>query len=70
MSIYFFYQITAESTLLKTVAVDWLKSDKREDHLAIRPGNIVQKYAAHGRPEFFIVINFQVINFIYITPYN
>ncbi|KAL7612704.1 hypothetical protein Lser_V15G08016 [Lactuca serriola] len=53
-------KITAESTLLKTVAVDWLKSDKREDHLAIRPGNIVQKYAAHGRPEFFIVINFQV----------
>ncbi|KAL8247315.1 hypothetical protein R6Q59_008531 [Mikania micrantha] len=53
-------KITAKNTLLQTVAVDWLKSDKREDHLANRPGNIVQKYAADGRPEFFIIINFQV----------
>lgn len=53
-------KITAESTLLETVAVDWLKSDKREDHLASRPGNIVQKYAADGRPEFFIILNFQI----------
>ncbi|KAJ0790924.1 putative pleckstrin domain, START domain, protein ENHANCED DISEASE RESISTANCE 2 [Helianthus annuus] len=52
--------ITAENTLLQTAAVDLLKSDKREDHLASRPGNIVQKYAADGRPEFFIVVNFQV----------
>lgn len=37
-----YFQITADSILLQTVAVDWLKSDKREDHLAIRPGNIVQ----------------------------
>ncbi|KAK1409925.1 hypothetical protein QVD17_36455 [Tagetes erecta] len=53
-------KITAESTTLKTVAVDLLKSDKREDHLAKRPGNIVQKYAADGRPEFFIIANFQI----------
>ncbi|XP_071734873.1 protein ENHANCED DISEASE RESISTANCE 2-like [Rutidosis leptorrhynchoides] len=53
-------KITAENTLLHTVAVDWIKSDKREDHLASRPGNIVQKYAAEGRSEFFIVVNFQV----------
>ncbi|KAJ0729255.1 putative pleckstrin domain, START domain, protein ENHANCED DISEASE RESISTANCE 2 [Helianthus annuus] len=53
-------KITAENTLLQTAAVDLLKSDKREDHLASRPGNIVQKYAADGRPEFFIVVNFQV----------
>nr|XP_043634410.1 protein ENHANCED DISEASE RESISTANCE 2-like isoform X2 [Erigeron canadensis] len=53
-------KIPAESTLLQTVAVDWLKSNKREDHLASRPGNIVQKYAADGRPEFFIIANFQV----------
>lgn len=53
-------KITAESTLLQTVAVDWLKSDKREDDLASRPGNIVQKYAADGRPEFFFIVNFQV----------
>nr|GFB47749.1 protein enhanced disease resistance 2-like [Tanacetum cinerariifolium] len=39
---------------------DWLKSDKREDHLAMRPGNIVQKYAADGRPEFFVIVNFQI----------
>ena len=37
-----YFQITADSILLQTVAVDLLKSDKREDHLAIRPGNIVQ----------------------------
>ncbi|KAI3799380.1 hypothetical protein L1987_34677 [Smallanthus sonchifolius] len=53
-------KITAESTLMQTVAVDWLKSDKREDHLANRPGNIVQKYTADGRPEFFIIVNFQI----------
>ncbi|KAJ9540440.1 hypothetical protein OSB04_026946 [Centaurea solstitialis] len=53
-------KITSESTLLQTVAVDWLKSDKREDDLASRPGNIVQKYAADGRPEFFFIVNFQV----------
>ncbi|KAL4576952.1 hypothetical protein LXL04_013053 [Taraxacum kok-saghyz] len=53
-------KITAESTLLKTVGVDLLKSDKREDDLAGRHGNIVQRYAADGRPEFFIVVNFQV----------
>ncbi|MFS7956621.1 putative pleckstrin domain, START domain, protein ENHANCED DISEASE RESISTANCE 2 [Helianthus anomalus] len=48
-----------KNTLLQTAVVDWLKSDKREDHLASRPGNIVQKYAADGRPEFFIVVSFQ-----------
>ncbi|KVI00186.1 hypothetical protein Ccrd_021563 [Cynara cardunculus var. scolymus] len=35
-------KITAKSTLMQTVAVDWLRSDKREDHLAARPGSIVQ----------------------------
>ncbi|KAI7743381.1 LOW QUALITY PROTEIN: hypothetical protein M8C21_003564 [Ambrosia artemisiifolia] len=53
-------KIPTDNILLQTVAVDWLKSDKREDHLAGRTGNIVQKYAADGRPEFFIVVNFQV----------
>ncbi|CAI9259295.1 unnamed protein product [Lactuca saligna] len=52
---------TAKCTLLKTVSADWLKSDKREDHLAICPGNIVHKYAADGSPKFFIVINFRDI---------
>ncbi|GJZ45393.1 enhanced disease resistance 2-like protein [Tanacetum coccineum] len=53
-------KITAQSVLMQTVAVDWLRSDKREDNLAARPGNIVQKFAADGRPEFFLVVNFQV----------
>lgn len=53
-------KIPADGILLQTVAMDWLKSNKREDHLAIRPGNIVQKYAADGRPEFFVIVNFQV----------
>ncbi|CAL1359507.1 unnamed protein product [Linum trigynum] len=42
------------------VAADWVKSDKREDDLAGRPGSIVQKYAAQGGPEFFLIINIQV----------
>ncbi|PWA96962.1 hypothetical protein CTI12_AA034290 [Artemisia annua] len=53
-------KISAQSTLMQTVAVDWLRSDRREDNLAARPGNIVQKFAANGRPEFFFVVNFQV----------
>ncbi|XP_024984205.1 protein ENHANCED DISEASE RESISTANCE 2-like [Cynara cardunculus var. scolymus] len=53
-------KITAKSTLMQTVAVDWLRSDKREDHLAARPGSIVQNFAADGRPEFFFIVNFQV----------
>ncbi|KAI3696951.1 hypothetical protein L6452_29606 [Arctium lappa] len=53
-------KITAKSTLMQTVAVDWLRSDKREDNLAARPGSIVQKFAAEGRPEFFFIVNFQV----------
>ncbi|XP_021981617.1 protein ENHANCED DISEASE RESISTANCE 2-like isoform X1 [Helianthus annuus] len=50
----------AKGTLMQLVAADWLKSDKREDDLAGRFGGIVQKYAAHGGPEFFFVINIQV----------
>ncbi|KAL4560896.1 hypothetical protein LXL04_033052 [Taraxacum kok-saghyz] len=53
-------KITAKSTLMQTVAVDWLRSDKREDNLAARTGNIVQKFAADGRPEFFFIVNFQI----------
>ncbi|KAI7757047.1 hypothetical protein M8C21_018097, partial [Ambrosia artemisiifolia] len=50
----------AKGTLMQLVAADWLKSNKREDDLAGRFGGIVQKYAAHGGPEFFFVINIQV----------
>ncbi|KAL0402269.1 UNVERIFIED_CONTAM: protein ENHANCED DISEASE RESISTANCE 2 [Sesamum latifolium] len=34
--------ITAKGTLMQMVAADWLRSDKREDDLAGRPGSIVQ----------------------------
>ncbi|CAI0397877.1 unnamed protein product [Linum tenue] len=53
-------KIKARGTLMEMVAADWLKSDKREDDLAGRPGSIVQKYAAQGGPEFFLIINIQV----------
>ncbi|XP_057485475.1 protein ENHANCED DISEASE RESISTANCE 2-like isoform X2 [Actinidia eriantha] len=50
----------AKSTLMQMVAADWIRSDKREDDLGSRPGGIVQKYAANGGPEFFLVINMQI----------
>ncbi|XP_031386846.1 protein ENHANCED DISEASE RESISTANCE 2 isoform X1 [Punica granatum] len=53
-------KVKAKGTLMQMVAADWLRSDKREDDLAGRPGSIVQKYAANGRPEFFFIINIQV----------
>ncbi|KAL0303167.1 UNVERIFIED_CONTAM: protein ENHANCED DISEASE RESISTANCE 2 [Sesamum radiatum] len=53
-------KITAKGSLMQMVAADWLKSNKREDDLAGRPGGIVQKYAARGGPEFFFIINIQV----------
>ncbi|KAF2300607.1 hypothetical protein GH714_014464 [Hevea brasiliensis] len=53
-------KVKAKGTLMQMVGADWLKSDKREDDLAGRSGSIVQKYAAHGGPEFFFIINIQV----------
>ncbi|XP_010521754.1 PREDICTED: protein ENHANCED DISEASE RESISTANCE 2-like isoform X2 [Tarenaya hassleriana] len=53
-------KVKAKGTLLKMVAADWLKSDKREDDLGSHPGGIVQKYAAQGGPEFFFIVNIQV----------
>nr|XP_043611883.1 protein ENHANCED DISEASE RESISTANCE 2-like [Erigeron canadensis] len=53
-------KVTAKSTLMQTVAIDWLRSDKREDNIAAREGSIVQKFAADGRPEFFVVLNLQM----------
>uniref|UniRef100_A0A6N2L728 START domain-containing protein n=1 Tax=Salix viminalis TaxID=40686 RepID=A0A6N2L728_SALVM len=51
----------AKGTLMQMVAADWLRSDKREDDLAGRPGSIVQvKYAAQGGSEFFFIVNIQV----------
>lgn len=46
ISMPFFYfhspQVKAKGTLMQMVAADWLRSDKREDDLAGRPGSIVQ----------------------------
>uniref|UniRef100_A0A2C9V1H6 START domain-containing protein n=1 Tax=Manihot esculenta TaxID=3983 RepID=A0A2C9V1H6_MANES len=53
-------KVKAKGTLMQMVAADWLRSDKREDDLAGRPGSIVQKYAVQGGPEFFFIINIQV----------
>ncbi|CAN1171879.1 Protein-tyrosine sulfotransferase [Linum perenne] len=58
--LYVIFQIKAKGTLMQMVAADWLKSDKREDDLAGLHGSIVQKYAAQGGPEFFLIINIQV----------
>ncbi|XP_072057086.1 protein ENHANCED DISEASE RESISTANCE 2-like isoform X7 [Arachis hypogaea] len=52
-------KVKAKGTLMQLVAADWLRSDRREDDLAGRPGSIVQKYAAQGGPEFFFIINIQ-----------
>ncbi|XP_019194121.1 PREDICTED: protein ENHANCED DISEASE RESISTANCE 2-like isoform X2 [Ipomoea nil] len=53
-------KIKAKNTLMQMVAADWLKSDRRQDDLAGRPGGIVQKHAADDRPEFFLIVNIQV----------
>ncbi|KAJ4803329.1 hypothetical protein LUZ62_015895 [Rhynchospora pubera] len=53
-------KIKANSTLMQMVGADWIKSDKREDDLAGRPGGIVHKHAAQGGSEFFFVVNIQV----------
>ncbi|KAL5231794.1 hypothetical protein ABZP36_030570 [Zizania latifolia] len=53
-------KIKANSTLMQMVGADWIKSDKREDDLAGRPGGLVQKYAAQGGNKFFFIVNIQV----------
>lgn len=53
-------KIKAKGSLMQMVAADWIRSDKREEDLGSRPGGIVQKYAAHGGPEFFLIVNIQV----------
>nr|CAB3499361.1 unnamed protein product [Digitaria exilis] len=52
--------IKANNTLMQMVGADWIKSDKREDDLAGRPGGLVQKYAAQGGTKFFFIVNIQV----------
>jgi hypothetical protein len=53
-------KIKANSTLMQMVGADWIKSDKREDDLAGRPGGLVQKCAAQGGTKFFFIVNIQV----------
>ncbi|KAF8723103.1 hypothetical protein HU200_022256 [Digitaria exilis] len=53
-------KIKANNTLMQMVGADWIKSDKREDDLAGRPGGLVQKYAAQGGTKFFFIVNIQV----------
>ncbi|XP_006354684.1 protein ENHANCED DISEASE RESISTANCE 2-like isoform X2 [Solanum tuberosum] len=60
-------KVKAKSTLMQMVAADWLRSNRREDDLASRPGGIAQRYASQGRPEFFFIINIQVPG---ATTYN
>ncbi|KAG0457251.1 hypothetical protein HPP92_022103 [Vanilla planifolia] len=53
-------KVKANGSLMRFVAADWIKSDKREDDLGGRPGGIVQKYADQGGNEFFFIVNIQV----------
>lgn len=53
-------KVKAKGSLMQMVGVDWLRSDKREDNLGGRVGGIVQKSAGQGKPDFFLIINFQV----------
>ncbi|KAI4373536.1 hypothetical protein MLD38_011653 [Melastoma candidum] len=47
-------------SLMRMIAADWLKSDKREDNLGGRRHGIVQKYAKQGGAEFFFIVHIQV----------
>ncbi|CAM8955638.1 unnamed protein product [Rhodiola kirilowii] len=53
-------KVQAKGTLMQLVGADWISSDKKEDDLGGRQNSIVQKYAAKGGPEFFLIVNFQV----------
>lgn len=37
-------QVVAKDPVMQFVAADWLKSDKREDHLASRASNPIQLF--------------------------
>ncbi|CAM6082696.1 unnamed protein product [Calypogeia fissa] len=60
-------KVKAEEPWMQFIAADWLKSDKREDHLACRPSNIVQilttrfeRNSSKSRVPYFFIINLQV----------
>ncbi|KAG6543984.1 hypothetical protein Mapa_014608 [Marchantia paleacea] len=60
-------KVKAEQPWMQFIAADWFKSNKREDHLASRPSNLVQtisskfqKTPGKGGPPYFFIINLQV----------
>eukprot|EP00246_Nothoceros_aenigmaticus_P004620 TRINITY_DN16220_c0_g1_i1.p1 TRINITY_DN16220_c0_g1~~TRINITY_DN16220_c0_g1_i1.p1 ORF type:complete len:732 (+),score=134.56 TRINITY_DN16220_c0_g1_i1:125-2320(+) len=54
-------KVKAGDPIMKLIACDWLKSDKREGHLARRSGNIVNSFQGKGGSDpFFLVLNVQV----------
>lgn len=60
-------KVVAKDPVMQFVAADWLKSNKREDHLANRPSYPVQLFLANQRKKegrvddaFFFIINIQV----------
>ncbi len=40
-------KVVAKQPIMQFVAADWLKSGKREDHLASRTSNLVQRFVAN-----------------------
>lgn len=40
-------KVVAKEPIMQFVAADWLKSGKREDHLASRTSNLVQRFVAN-----------------------
>jgi hypothetical protein len=40
-------KVMAKEPIMQFVAADWLKSGKREDHLASRTSNLVQRFVAN-----------------------
>jgi hypothetical protein len=59
-------KVVAKEPIMQFVAADWLKSGKREDHLASRTSNLVQRFVANQRMDgkledpFFFIVNLQV----------
>jgi hypothetical protein len=59
-------KVMAKEPIMQFVAADWLKSGKREDHLASRTSNLVQRFVANQRMNgkledpFFFIVNLQV----------
>eukprot|EP00897_Mesotaenium_endlicherianum_P006537 jgi/Mesen1/5911/ME000030S05174 len=52
-------KVPAGDPLAQLAAVDWFTSDRREDHVACRPGTIIQRKGGDKGP-FCFVVNLQV----------